>query len=96
MVSNGALIYVVIIIIAVFAGVTFLLGLYAKKRIIKYIPSALTGIGAISCVIKAFYFSRYFEGIGFILLSIALAIAFGASILSALVIEFIDFKNKHL
>lgn len=95
MVSDRAFIYAVIII-AVFAGVTFLLDLYAKKRITKYIPGTIPGIGAISCVIKAFYFSRYLESIGFMLLAIALAIAFGASIMAALVIEFINFKNKHL
>lgn len=77
----------------VFAVITCLLGIYVRKRIVKYIPTGVAGIASSACFIKAFYFSKGFEGLGYIVYAMILAAAFAVSIVSAVVIEVV-FRRK--
>lgn len=82
---------VVFVIGLVFAAGTCLLGIYARrKRIIKYIPAAVSGIAALSFLLKGRFFSEGMEGLGYIILMMISAIIFVMSIIAALIMEFIS------
>ena len=83
--------YVVIIATGiVFSAVTCLLGIYAKKRLIKYIPASFAGIVSLAFFVKAKFFSEGLEGLGYIILMMISIAVFVLSIITAIILEFIN------
>lgn len=88
---------IIILVLCVIAiTITLLVGKLAKgKRVFKYIPSIISAFGGIGFYIKASFFSRSFEDIGFLLLAIAAGIFTVTSVVTAAVMD-IFLRKKSL
>jgi len=93
MIVNKFLVLIAVIIL-ISAGITFLLGWFIKNRFVKYIPAILTGIAGIAFFTKSYFFSRSFEDIGYLIFAMIAAVAFAASIITAVVMEFVHKKTR--
>lgn len=88
---NVNLFYLVVGSIAfILALITLLLGIYKdKNKIVKYVPSALTGLFTAGFFIKANYFSKGFETLGYIVFTLISGIVFIVTLLTAVIIEIV-------
>lgn len=77
--------------------ITFFLGRIFKNRIIvKYIPAIIFLFAGLGFLIKAKFFSTTegFAELGYIILMLIAGIVFIISLITALIMEFIQRKNK--
>ena len=81
----------------IFVLITYFLGRFFKDRaIIKYIPAIISAFCAVGFLIKAKVFSTGtgFEDLGYIVLMLIAGIVFFASLLTAIIMELLQRKNR--
>ena len=89
MIDNIRVVLIIAIISLISAAITLLVGWFTrKKRMVKYLPAILTALPVIYCFIKSRYFSVEFESLEYIIFALIAGVAFLASIVTALVLEF--------
>ena len=86
---------IIFIICLIAAGITYLLGRFAKgRRVYKYIPFVISIIAGSGLYIKSAFFSRSFEDIGYLILAMAAGIFAIASVVTAIIMDILR-RNKN-
>lgn len=82
MAETRFLIIIIILSLIVIAIIVFI-ARFTKRKVLKYFPSAFFSLIAIGCFIKSIYFSRSFEDIAFMLMTIIAVILTVTAIITA-------------